>query len=115
MSARASAPTSSGTSTVMVPLTWPTLSRVVHGPGPSLEGMGVRWRTLMAGVTVGGALLASGCGTFTAQPEDWRPQSELTPQAAPDPEPPGDSGGGGGQGKSEQAKPSHAQPPARRT
>lgn len=71
----------------------------------------MRWRTLMAGVTVGGALLASGCATFTDQPEEWHPQSELTPQAAPDPELPGDSGGGGGQGQSAPPKPSDVPPP----
>ena len=53
----------------------------------------MRWRTLVAGLTVGGALLTAGCATFTDQPKDWHPQDELTPQAAPDPQLPGDEGG----------------------
>ena len=72
----------------------------------------MRWRTLLAGVTVGGALLTTGCAAFTDEPKDWHPQDELTPQAAPDPELPG-GGGGGGEGGSgqEQPKPSKVPPP----
>ncbi len=73
--------------------------------------MGAWWRTLVAGVTVGGALLTAGCATFSDQPEDWNPQSELTPQAAPDPELPGDEGGPSGQSQPEQPKPSDVPPP----
>jgi len=73
--------------------------------------MGVRWRTLVAGVTVGGALLSAGCAAFSDQPEDWHPQSELTPQAPPEPELPGDSGGATGQSQPKQPKPSDVPPP----
>jgi glucose/arabinose dehydrogenase len=74
--------------------------------------MRVRLRTLVAGLTVGGALLTAGCASFTDQPKDWHPQDELTPQAAPDPELPGDEGGGaGGTGTPAQPKPSDVPPP----
>ncbi|HEV7647357.1 MAG TPA: PQQ-dependent sugar dehydrogenase [Actinophytocola sp.] len=74
--------------------------------------MRVRWRTLVAGITVGGALLTAGCASFTDQPEDWHPQDELTPQAAPDPELPGDpSGGSSGSSVPEQPRPSDVPPP----
>ncbi len=73
--------------------------------------MGLRWRTLVAGVAVSGVLLTAGCATFSDQPEDWHPQDELTPQAAPDPELPGDPGGSGASGGSEQPKPQDVPPP----
>jgi glucose/arabinose dehydrogenase len=73
--------------------------------------MGLRWRTLVAGVTVSGVLLTAGCATFSDQPEDWHPQDELTPQAAPDPELPGDPGSSGASGGSEQPKPQDVPPP----
>jgi len=73
--------------------------------------MRVRWRTLVAVVTVGGALLTGGCAAFTDQPKDWHPQDELTPQAAPDPDLPGDQGGSGGPDGQEQPKPSDVPPP----
>ncbi len=60
--------------------------------------MGARWRTVVAGITVGGALLTAGCATFSDEPKDWHPQDQLTPQAAPDPQLPGDEGGTGGTG-----------------
>lgn len=71
----------------------------------------MRWRTLVAVVTVGGALLTGGCAAFTDQPKDWHPQDELTPQAAPDPDLPGDQGGSGGPDGQEQPKPSDVPPP----
>jgi glucose/arabinose dehydrogenase len=73
--------------------------------------MGLRWRALVAGVAVGGVLLTAGCATFSDQPEDWHPQDELTPQAAPDPELPGDPGGSGASGESGQPKPQDVPPP----
>ena len=71
----------------------------------------MRWRTLVAGVTVGGALLTAGCASFTDQPKDWHPQDELTPQAAPDPQLPGDEGASGGPSAPDQPKPSDVPPP----
>ncbi len=73
----------------------------------------MRWRTLVAGLSVGGVLLTAGCATFNDQPEDWRPQEELTPQAAPDPELPGDGGAsGGGAGPApDQPRPQDVPPP----
>ncbi|HEY0454311.1 PQQ-dependent sugar dehydrogenase [Actinophytocola sp.] len=53
--------------------------------------MGARWRTVVTGVAVSGALLTAGCASFTDQPQDWHPQGDLTPQAAPDPQLPGGS------------------------
>ncbi|HEY7598110.1 MAG TPA: PQQ-dependent sugar dehydrogenase [Actinophytocola sp.] len=77
--------------------------------------MGARWRTLVAGVTVGGTVLAAGltagCATFTDQPEEWHPQSELTPQAAPNPQVPGEGGGAGSSSPTEQPKPQDVPPP----
>src|SRR5262245_28620727 len=114
MPARAEAPCSSGTSTVIV--TRPTLSRVVHGPGPSLEDMRVRWRAPGTGVAVSGALLAvvtlaTGCARFSDEPKEWHPQDQLTPQAAPNPELPGDEGAAGGESRPEQPEPSEVPPP----
>jgi glucose/arabinose dehydrogenase len=73
--------------------------------------MGVRWRTLVAGVTAGGVLLTAGCATFSDQPEEWRPQDELTPQAAPEPQLPGDEGSAGTPPQEEQPEPSDVPPP----
>jgi glucose/arabinose dehydrogenase len=73
--------------------------------------MGARWRTLVAGVTVGGTLLTAACATFTDQPEEWHPQSELTPQAAPNPQVPGEGGGSGGGTPTERPKPQDVPPP----
>ncbi|MPZ80873.1 MAG: glucose dehydrogenase [Actinophytocola sp.] len=72
--------------------------------------MGARWRTLMAGVTVGCVLLAAGCATFSDQPEDWHPQDDLTPQAGPDPQLPGE-GSPETPGGPEQTPPSEVPPP----
>ncbi len=71
----------------------------------------MRWRTLVAGVTVGGALLTASCATFSDQPAEWHPQDELTPQAAPDPELPGDEGATGGTAETERPRPSEVPPP----
>jgi glucose/arabinose dehydrogenase len=62
-------------------------------------------RTLLVASLAGGLLL-SGCATFTEQPppESWQPRQSFTPQAAPEPQVPGEggegdgSGGGGNQG-----------------
>lgn len=49
---------------------------------------------LVAGFAVGGLVL-SGCASFSEQPppEAWQPQENLTPQAGPDPQVPGQGGG----------------------
>ena len=66
----------------------------------------------MAGITVGGVLLTAGCATFSDQPKDWSPQEELTPQAGPDPQLPGDEGrGSGAPGGDEPPPPSEVPPP----
>lgn len=65
----------------------------------------------MAGITAG-VLLTAGCATFNEQPEDWRPQEELTPQAGPDPRLPGDEDGGSqAPGGVEPTPPSEVPPP----
>jgi glucose/arabinose dehydrogenase len=61
-----------------------------------------RRRTVLAGCLVVGGLLVSGCADFAQQPppERWGPQQSFTPQAAPEPQDPGDGGeGGGGEGE----------------
>ncbi|GAB3431738.1 PQQ-dependent sugar dehydrogenase [Actinophytocola sediminis] len=65
----------------------------------------------MATVTVGGVLVTVGCATVAEQPEDWRPQEEIQPQAAPEPQNPdgGSSSGPGGAGG--QPPPSQVPPP----
>jgi glucose/arabinose dehydrogenase len=52
--------------------------------------MSVRWRVPVCAAVLGGVLVAAGCADFTAQPQDWRPQDELTPQAGPQPHAPGE-------------------------
>ena len=52
--------------------------------------MSVRWRVPVCAAVVGGVLLATGCADFTPQPENWRAQEELTPQAGPEPHAPGE-------------------------
>jgi glucose/arabinose dehydrogenase len=49
---------------------------------------------MLAGCAAGGLLL-SACATFSDQPppEAWQPQENLTPQAGPDPQVPGQDGG----------------------
>lgn len=64
----------------------------------------------MAGVTVGCVLLTAGCATFRDQPEDWHPQDDLTPQAGPDPQLPGESGPDTPGGRA-QTPPSEVPPP----
>ncbi|OLF18793.1 PQQ-dependent sugar dehydrogenase [Actinophytocola xanthii] len=71
--------------------------------------MARRWRGLVAGLAVGGVLAASGCATFTDQPKDWRPQDQVTPQAAPEPNGPG--GGTSGGGGEQRPRPSEIPPP----
>jgi glucose/arabinose dehydrogenase len=73
--------------------------------------MGARWRTVVAGIAVSGALLTAGCATFSDQPEEWNPQDELTPQAAPEPQLPGDEGADGSTGGSGPPEPSEVPPP----
>lgn len=62
----------------------------------------MRARVLVAGCAAGGVLL-SGCATFAAEPppESWESQRQLTPQAGPDPQVPGDA---------ERSRPRPAQP-----
>lgn len=71
----------------------------------------MRWRTLVVGATVGGVVLTGGCATFSDQPEDWQPQEALTPQAAPEPQLPGDEGASGGTSEPEPPEPSDVPPP----
>jgi glucose/arabinose dehydrogenase len=78
--------------------------------------MGARAWTPGARVAVGSALLAvatltAGCATFSDQPKEWHPQSELTPQAAPNPELPGQEGTAGGPSRQSQPEPSEVPPP----
>ncbi|MCT2584934.1 PQQ-dependent sugar dehydrogenase [Actinophytocola gossypii] len=78
--------------------------------------MGVGWRRLVAGLTAGGVLLTAGCASFSDQPEEWRPQDQVTPQSAPEPQVPGENdggpgGGGGGAGGQRQPRPSDIRPP----
>ncbi|HEX2131763.1 MAG TPA: PQQ-dependent sugar dehydrogenase [Actinophytocola sp.] len=77
--------------------------------------MGVGWRRLVAGVSVGGMLLTAGCASFSDQPETWRPQEQVTPQAPPEPQVPGagdgSPGGGGGAGGGQPPPASEIPPP----
>jgi glucose/arabinose dehydrogenase len=69
----------------------------------------------MATVTVGGVLITAGCATVAEQPQDWRPQDQIEPQAAPEPQDPGSGGsggtGGGGGGTRPPSSPSQVPPP----
>lgn len=67
----------------------------------------------MATVTVSGVLVTAGCATVAEQPEDWRPQDQIEPQAAPEPQDPGSggSGGNGGPGGGNRPPPSPSQVP----
>jgi glucose/arabinose dehydrogenase len=49
-------------------------------------------RRIKLATCVLGGLLVSACATFTAQPppESWKPQEQLTPQAGPEPQVPGE-------------------------
>ena len=64
---------------------------------------------VLAGAVIGTVLLSSGCASFNDQPQDWKPQEQLTPQAGPEPSAPGGGapGGGGGGGQ----EPSEIPPP----
>lgn len=62
----------------------------------------------MATATVGGVLVTVGCATVAEQPEDWRPQEQIQPQSAPEPQEPG---GGGGLGSGQRPPPPSAVPP----
>lgn len=73
-------------------------------------GMAVGWRKLMAAATVGGLLVTAGCATVAEQPEDWRPQDQVQPQAAPQPQAPG-GGSGSGRGGAERPPPPSDIPP----
>lgn len=65
----------------------------------------------MARAAVGVVLLATGCATFTDQPEDWGPRERMTPQAVPEPELPGDDPGGQGAAPGAAPPPSAVPPP----
>ncbi len=70
-------------------------------------------RVALAGALVGGVLLSAGCASFTDQPppEKWRPQEQLTPQAGPEPEVPGEGGRGSGSGGGREQAPEDIPPP----
>lgn len=73
--------------------------------------MAVGWRRLVATVTVGGVLVAAGCATVAEQPEDWRPQDQIQPRTAPEPQVPGGGGSGGRGGGNRPAPPPTKVPP----
>jgi glucose/arabinose dehydrogenase len=65
----------------------------------------------MTAATAGGVLVTGGCATVAEQPENWRPQEQIQPQAAPEPQGPGGANGGGGGGAGRPPQPSEIPPP----
>ena len=65
----------------------------------------------MAAATVGGMLVTAGCTTIAEQPENWQPQEQLQPQAAPEPQGPGSDGPGEGPGEGRRQPPPTNIPP----
>jgi glucose/arabinose dehydrogenase len=70
-------------------------------------------RRIKLAVCVLGGLLMSACATFTPQPppESWHPQQELTPQAGPEPQVPGEGSQPDPQGQPPRGAPTSIPPP----